>query len=518
MEGSGALSTTLNLGSYWASANDVFTSTPFIIAVVFAIGWWTYDIGSPVHRAGLQLRVSLTRLRRALEKAGNASELPTRYEALHEDIKTDRLLGDAWNALDATLAKPSAPNRPFRQTVPASEFFHLGLLQTAGADMRSTQAHSNMLVGVGLLLTFIGLVLALHSAGESLGSTDPAAVRSGLQQLLAASATKFLFSVVGLGISLSFSLWLRRTLRLVEGDVDQLLQILNTRLPPLAEQDVALEGNELLNRILAAQETFSADLAASLTSGLDQSFNARLSEQIVPLREAVERMAASMADMNRGALNEMIERFVAQLEGAAGTQIRELTGGLERVGVQLSGLVTGLSDVQRNLADAGQTAASDIARAMTDAATRMAESAEATRATMDAVGREMSGAVSEATQTARASIIDGAAVFGTTMADGVGRITDGVERALEDLTAAATNAAREFGSVVSAASSDLRGAAEATRGAIAQAAEAFGDSTMRAARELAGTLAGFQSGMTALDGRLREAEAALVAAREALVS
>ncbi len=65
---------------------------------------------------------------------------------------------------------------------------------------------ANTLVGVGLLLTFLGLVAALTFAADGMRNSDPTGMLTALQDLLAAAASKFVTSIAGVGLSISLNL------------------------------------------------------------------------------------------------------------------------------------------------------------------------------------------------------------------------------------------------------------------------------------------------------------------------
>lgn len=67
------------------------------------------------------------------------------------------------------------------------------------------------LVGVGLALTFLGLIAALREAGIAITASgeDPAAVKSALSGLLTIASAKFIMSLAGLTTSIFFGLFLK---------------------------------------------------------------------------------------------------------------------------------------------------------------------------------------------------------------------------------------------------------------------------------------------------------------------
>jgi hypothetical protein len=72
-------------------------------------------------------------------------------------------------------------------------------------------------VGLGLLLTFIGLVLALNKAAGSTAAGSAEAMTDSLNELLAAATFKFSTSIAGLGASLALALIFRTYQIWIEG-------------------------------------------------------------------------------------------------------------------------------------------------------------------------------------------------------------------------------------------------------------------------------------------------------------
>lgn len=67
------------------------------------------------------------------------------------------------------------------------------------------------LVGVGLVLTFLGLIAALREAGVSItaSGTDPEMVKQSLSDLLTIASAKFIMSLAGLTGSIVFGVFLK---------------------------------------------------------------------------------------------------------------------------------------------------------------------------------------------------------------------------------------------------------------------------------------------------------------------
>jgi len=359
----------------WVALNDVYSHPLLIAAVVAVLAVWTYFNGRAVAASGLRIRQALDSMRETLVRMGEAVEIARHYPALLTRFRADPAVGDSWAAMDRTLLRPIRPDGVYRQTVPASEFFGLHLLAHAGADLRAARAHANALVGVGLVLTFMGLVLALKAAGGSLGAGDPGQVQQGLARLLGTAASKFGFSVAALILSLVSAAWIRWETSRIERSLAAFAAAIDRRLPPLTPQEVASETQALLRGDSATRREETEHLADAITARFDQSLSRRLGETLQPLAIAISQLSGSLSESNLRALREMADQFLDRLENSSGSKIRVATVGMERVGGHLSALAATLAEIRDGLGSAGADAALGISQAASDGARRIADAA-----------------------------------------------------------------------------------------------------------------------------------------------
>ncbi len=114
------------------------------------------------------------------------------------------LLVTPWAALSADIdSSGKYPSRPFAAYVAESPL--------TGQHERSSlmQALPGYYISVGLLLTFLGLVVALYFAARGFRTGDVNEARQAIVQLLNASSFKFLTSVAALAASLLVSIYFR---------------------------------------------------------------------------------------------------------------------------------------------------------------------------------------------------------------------------------------------------------------------------------------------------------------------
>ena len=171
-------------------------------------------------------------------------------------------LGSDWRAWRAACAGEAGGIRP-------SSFITLHSLERLGLRLGLMQALPNYFVGLGLVMTFLGLIAGLHFASRGMQTADMVEARGALVHLLNSATFKFLTSVAGIAMSLVLSLVFRIC-----------VQSLHTRM------------SELCDRIEAV--TAEAVLAAAAPAAPLRP-DSQLAEQIGSLTQAIERLEASVA-------------------------------------------------------------------------------------------------------------------------------------------------------------------------------------------------------------------------------
>ena len=209
--------------SYGAMPTILSLSTVLVIvALIFAFRLW---------RGVNRLCQALAKAQRRLEEAPvEPRDFTQSYEEVSAQFAAEPVLGGAWTEWQGTLIMPSNDAAPVRASVRPGEYVSTELLRhrNVGLNFRLHAAFPNYLVGVGLLLTFIGLSLALGAAGGIVGG-DKVLRDIGLRNLLDASSAKFIFSLVGLLCSISYGVWRGQLMLRVDRALDSFLVALEQR-------------------------------------------------------------------------------------------------------------------------------------------------------------------------------------------------------------------------------------------------------------------------------------------------
>lgn len=239
-----------------------------IWAFVAVLAVWAFASAAWAGGATMRLTRRLVQARRRIDQETDATQFAQHFPAVSADLLQMRYIGPRWQQYRETLVIPATPNRPVRATARAEEWFDMSLCPEAGLDLRYHAALPSLLVGAGLLFTFLGLTVALSAASDVVAAGISQTARNlALHGLLEAASFKFVTSLVGLGLSIAYALfWRQYCLREVERALSGFLTDLENRVVLLTPTAVQQETNELAQRQL---------------------------DQLEALRRAVEQLAAS---------------------------------------------------------------------------------------------------------------------------------------------------------------------------------------------------------------------------------
>ena len=217
---------------------------------------------------------------------------------------------------------------------------------------------SNILVGIGLLLTFLGLIVALHKASEGMGLGDQTAMQQSLIDLLTVAGAKFFTSVAGVGTSL--------ILRGVEHDLQKKTNRVTEALCTLLErgmlyvppQRLAVEQLDVMRAQRDQLKAFNTDFALQLSERMGVQFQ----QAIAPVTASLSALNDNMTSMSQG----LGQGAAKAVEEASGGELRALGQTLATLGERLDALSASVGSSGEDAARQIRAAGADFAQAATD--------------------------------------------------------------------------------------------------------------------------------------------------------
>jgi len=310
----------------------------------------------------LLIALALRAARRELARAGDERGLASRFDEISERIERNGLIGQAWREFQETaLTKGQVIDNTIRPQV----FINLADARERMFGLKMMMAVPSLFVGLGLLLTFIALVIALNKAAGPAAAGKVDEMTASLASLLKAATVQFFISIAGLGAAFLLWFWLRSCQSWIEGAYARLCHTAEVLMRFKPSQRVALDS---LN-ILAEQKDqlkkinskrFFTEFGETLAPRLEVAFKSAVQPTIERFGDAIARMETK----SREGL-ALLQQSLPGLSGGAGVDLTQLVHKLE--GTQRS-----LAEAQINLAGS----ATDFQERVTEATGKVLRAVE----------------------------------------------------------------------------------------------------------------------------------------------
>ena len=164
----------------------------------------------------VRIRLSLEWNRRQITRSHDEAAFARNLEETKRRLGKSRFVGHAFQQFAKTIFVEDGNPPTALSTVRPQAFVNMASLRERSAALQLMPSVPGYFVGLGLLLTFIGLIAALSVAAPSVNAGNAEEAKNALNQLLDAATFKFANSIAGLGGSLFLSLFFKFWVLLVE--------------------------------------------------------------------------------------------------------------------------------------------------------------------------------------------------------------------------------------------------------------------------------------------------------------
>ncbi|WP_298672524.1 anti-phage ZorAB system protein ZorA [uncultured Sphingomonas sp.] len=260
-------------------------------------------------------------------------------------------LVQAWREFQETIIDETSS--PIRNTNRPNVFF-----QRAAPRQTTLTFASNIFVAAGLILTFLGLIVALNTAAGGMSGGDVQAAQLSLVGLLTVAGAKFFTSVAGLGASI----WLRFAehglARRVRHETELLCQLLERGLLYVPPQRYAAEQLEVMKEQRDQLKFFNTDVAMQLSDRIGKQFE----QAIAPVAHSLSTLNDNMVSVTQGigaGAKEAIEKV-------SGDQLRGLSDTLATLSQRLDVVSQSVAGSSQDASNQIRLAGADFAKAATD--------------------------------------------------------------------------------------------------------------------------------------------------------
>lgn len=474
------------------------------------------------------LRAAIGVAQRRIEAAAptaKAQDFARARETLRADMRAHPLLGHAWSEFDETLVENG---EGLHNTIRPQAFFTLGALRERVSGLKWLNAEPGYFVGVGLLLTFIGLVIALQkaAAGAEAASAGQgaAAMQLALRELLQAATFKFATSIAGLAASIVLAVFYRAFTIGVETSLHAFCVAVESRLLYLPPQSVSVEMRDRLAEQLTElkainSEKFFAQLGAEVAPRMQEA----LSNAVSPLADRIGDAVGQLNAQSQDGVQDLVKQFSQTLQHGAGAEMREITAALQAM---LAAMQTMRADMGRSGDDfaRGMTeAAENLNRLVADAGAQLGAQSQASRETIEQMLATLREMFQQATGRIDETLTNASEGAASKLTDAMAQALDRLDTQVKGVGAHFQGFNEQAATFVDETQAKVAEARERGVEAIAQvsarAAAALEQGLGEALKDIRGQVETFSSALrqssASLEGQAKAIEAATLRSREA---
>ena len=273
----------------------------------------------------------------------NRPAQPSILQELKEEFDRKAKFAEAWQEFaDSLITRQHDENQEIvYKTDEASFFFSEDRLLGQYMNLRFWNSISAILVGFGILGTFVGLVWGLIPF-SSIDFQNTEEIKNAIRELLSGVSTAFVTSVWGMMTSLLFNAVEKLAIGGVGSEIVNLQRSLDRIFTLTVAEEIAFRQEDELAQQTSALKSFSTDLANDIKSAMAEgrqeilselnktveAFSTTILEQLRPilekLMEAIEELRQQKEESSTDAIGKLIEEFQKSLSTSTVTQMEEL--------------------------------------------------------------------------------------------------------------------------------------------------------------------------------------------------
>lgn len=366
------------------------------------------------------------------------------------NVHAEKAFGLPWTEFVETLVLPTSDSGdPIRNTGEVSRYLNDATVIFPRISFGFYQSVPNLLTGLGILGTFIGLAFGVGAASDGLSSGAPNEITSSLQQLLDGASLAFLTSIFGILCSILFAPFDRFFSRRLHLEVDKWVGAIESRLERVTPEAVALQQLEQAKRATTQLESFNTDLIFALEKTLDEKVAGRLSPQLERLLEAVEALRSDRSTDAGQMIEQALGRFTAAMQEQTGSQFEDMASIVADLNRTLKDSAAGLAQSQQDVRTALESVLTTVRTSMDAGADAMTETLQQT---LGDVTKVMTGAARDLVEQMTASSTAASA-----------ELRESVGSATRDLANTGVEAAAQVSGSLHALQASAEGLAQSTR-------------------------------------------------------
>ncbi len=291
----------------------------YCIGLFVLFVFWAWQLRKKSKDLRVRLREATKKLSSTEGEQGFVEHFE-QYDKYAED-KFDR----AWKEFVEMLVLPSpGSGNPIYNTSEVSKYLNETTIIFPKVDFRFYHSVPNLLMGLGILGTFVGLAVGVGAAHTGLASGVPSEITASLEQLLSGASLAFVSSIVGIFLSLVFTWVERNRSRNLHLDLHKWVDELEKHLRLVTAPEIALKQLKEAEVATTQLTRFNTDLIFSLEKALEDKIAGRLTPHLERLVESIEGLRSDRASDAGHMIEHSLAQFTTAMQQQTGSQFEEM--------------------------------------------------------------------------------------------------------------------------------------------------------------------------------------------------
>ena len=325
---------------WWGPINwitDSFISVIILCTIVSGIWFWVKTF---------RRRRLINSLTKETSQYSRPAQ-PSIKQELAEKFNRNKELADAWQEFEDSLIEGKRPGNQddenqevVYKTDEASLFFSEERLLDQHLNLRFWNSVPALLVGLGILGTFVGMVWGLMPFSD-VDFTNTNQIREAIKELLSGVSTAFVTSVWGMLASFLFNGLEKRGIGRVSQAIADLQRALDRIFTLTRAEEIAMRQQDELAQQTAALKLFSVDLADAVKNAMEPGrleliqelqklrviFNNALTTDLIP---RLDNLNAAVTESRKQGTQERKE-IIQELQGFPTALTDEIKPSLDKL-------------------------------------------------------------------------------------------------------------------------------------------------------------------------------------------
>lgn len=412
------------------------------------------------------LRISLHRARRHLGASAAPKAFLNDFDRINQRLGKHPLIGHAWEEFAKTCVRRTSIVRTARP----GAFLSPAAARERLPGLKLMPTIPGYFVGLGLLLTFVGLVIALSKAAAGV-TGSPENMTQALRELLDAATFKFSTSIAGLFSSLALAFLFKVYAIIIEDGFERFCREVERRTTLLTTQDALLDladaGKEQLQQL---KEINDVQFFDRLGQTLGPALASAVEGAVKPLADQLQATVGKLEDTSRSGTEGLLKQFSDTLHGTAGTELKELAVVLGQTKDALGSVRGDLSGSGQEFAQRMSEATETLGRLIAGAGDQFSANNAASRETVEAILAALKQSADATKERLNQDVAEAGTAASAAMKAGMAGMLSQVQDQMAAFQATMTSLQQQAARDAEESSAKSKGAAEAAAAAAGKAA------------------------------------------------